>query len=89
MSCASFCRYKPTFFKIALILTPSPETYRLCSNRHIFLQAIVIAPRCILLIVILQTWHSYNEMGLVATKPVFGISEKASFKPVSSATQTG
>ena len=27
-------------------------------------------------------------MGLVARKPVFGISEKASFKPVSSATGT-
>ena len=28
-------------------------------------------------------------MGLVARKPVFRVSEKASFKPVSSATQTG
>ena len=27
-------------------------------------------------------------MGLVATKPVFGVSSKASFKPVSSATET-
>ena len=29
-----------------------------------------------------------NKMGLVATKPVFGVSDKASFKPVSSATET-
>ena len=28
-------------------------------------------------------------MGLVARKPVFDVSEKASFKPVSSATETG
>ena len=27
-------------------------------------------------------------MGLVARKPVFGVSDKASFKPVSSATET-
>ena len=27
-------------------------------------------------------------MGLVMRKPVFGVSEKASFKPVSSATET-
>ena len=27
-------------------------------------------------------------MGLVARKPVFGVSSKASFKPVSSATET-
>ena len=27
-------------------------------------------------------------MGCVATKPVFGVSDKASFKPVSSATET-
>ena len=27
-------------------------------------------------------------MGLVARKPVFGVSEKANFKPVSSATET-
>ena len=27
-------------------------------------------------------------MGLVARKPVFGFSDKASFKPVSSATET-
>ena len=27
-------------------------------------------------------------MGLVARKPVFGVSEKASFKPVSSAAET-
>ena len=29
-----------------------------------------------------------NYLGLVATKPVFGVSDKASFKPVSSATGT-
>ena len=29
-----------------------------------------------------------NNMGLVATKPVFGVSDKVSFKPVSSATGT-
>ena len=28
------------------------------------------------------------KMGLVARKPVFGVSEKASFKPVSSAAET-
>ena len=28
------------------------------------------------------------NLGHVATKPVFGVSEKASFKPVSSATET-
>ena len=28
------------------------------------------------------------HVGLVATKPVFGVSDKASFKPVSSATVT-
>ena len=27
-------------------------------------------------------------LGLVARKPVFGVSDKASFKPVSSATET-
>ena len=30
----------------------------------------------------------YDKMGLVARKPVFGVSVKASFKPVSSATET-
>ena len=29
-----------------------------------------------------------DYMGLVARKPVFGVSVKASFKPVSSATET-
>ena len=29
-----------------------------------------------------------HYMGLVATKPVFGISDKASFKPAYSATET-
>ena len=29
-----------------------------------------------------------SHMGLVARKPVFGVSDKASFKPVSSATET-
>ena len=28
------------------------------------------------------------HMGLVARKPVFGVSDKASFKPVSSTTET-
>ena len=31
---------------------------------------------------------SGNDMGLDATKPVFGVSDKVSFKPVSSATET-
>ena len=31
-------------------------------------------------------YHPY--MGLDATKPVFGVSDKASFKPVSLATET-
>ena len=31
---------------------------------------------------------SQAKMGLDATKPVFGVSDKASFKPVSSATET-
>ena len=30
----------------------------------------------------------YDKMGLVARKPVFGVSVKESFKPVSSATET-
>ena len=30
----------------------------------------------------------HRNMGLVARKPVFGVSDKASFKPVSSATET-
>ena len=30
----------------------------------------------------------YYNMGLVARKPVFGVSSKVSFKPVSSATET-
>ena len=29
-----------------------------------------------------------SSLALVATKPVFGVSNKASFKPVSSATET-
>ena len=29
-----------------------------------------------------------HYLGLVVTKPVFGVSDKASFKPVSSATET-
>ena len=29
-----------------------------------------------------------NNMGLVARKPVFGVSDKERFKPVSSATET-
>ena len=31
---------------------------------------------------------AYYNMGLDATKPVFGVSDKASYKPVSSATET-
>ena len=31
----------------------------------------------------------FSHLGLIARKPVFGVSEKASFKQVSSATQTG
>ena len=30
----------------------------------------------------------FDYMGLVATKPVFGVSDKVSFKPVSSATES-
>ena len=30
----------------------------------------------------------FENMGLVARKPVFGVSDKASFKPVSLATET-
>ena len=30
--------------------------------------------------------YTYSYMGLVATKPVFGFSDKARLKPVSSAT---
>ena len=30
----------------------------------------------------------YLQLGLVARNPVFGVSDKASFKPVSSATET-
>ena len=30
----------------------------------------------------------FHHLGLVARKPVFGVSDKASFKPVSSATET-
>ena len=33
-------------------------------------------------------WIVYAYMGLVARKPVFGVSEKARFKAVSSATET-
>ena len=33
-------------------------------------------------------WCEQYEMGLVARKPVFGVSDKASFKPISSATET-
>ena len=29
-----------------------------------------------------------KHMGLVAKKPVFGVSDKARFKPISSATET-
>ena len=29
-----------------------------------------------------------HNMGIVARKPVFGVSDRASFKPVSSATET-
>ena len=32
--------------------------------------------------------HAVTHMGLVTGKPVFGVSDKASFKPVSSATVT-
>ena len=32
--------------------------------------------------------EEYSYMGRVATKPVFRVSDKASFKPVSSATET-
>ena len=31
---------------------------------------------------------THTLMGLVVRKPVFGVSDKASFKPVSSATET-
>ena len=31
--------------------------------------------------------YQHLYMGLVATKPVFGVSDKAWFKPVSSATE--
>ena len=37
------------------------------------------------------TWRPFqfsNHMGHVARKPVFGVSDKVSFKPVSSATET-
>ena len=33
-------------------------------------------------------WHMLTHLGLVARKPVFGVSDKASFKQVSSATET-
>ena len=33
-------------------------------------------------------FQAHHDIGLVATKPVFGVSDKASFKPVSSATGT-
>ena len=33
-------------------------------------------------------WLCHQYMGLVATKPVFEVSDKASFKPVSSAIET-
>ena len=33
---------------------------------------------------VMEKYH----LGLVAKKPVFGVSDKASFKPVSSATET-
>ena len=32
--------------------------------------------------------YKLNHMGHVARKPVFGVSDKVSFKPVSSATET-
>ena len=32
--------------------------------------------------------HIINHLGLIARKPVFGVSDKARQKPVSSATQT-
>ena len=33
-------------------------------------------------------WLDYHQKGLVATKPVFGVSDKMRLKPVSSATET-
>ena len=42
----------------------------------------------ILLEYILLPEASYMNMGLVMRKPVVGVSDKASFKPVSSATET-
>ena len=36
----------------------------------------------------LKSCYEYFDMGLTARKPVFGVSDKASFKPVSSATDT-
>ena len=40
------------------------------------------------LLKIIRCISSHNNFGLVARKPVFGVSDKASFKPVSSATAT-
>ena len=34
------------------------------------------------------SYKAWNHMGLIARKPVLGVSDKASFKPVSSATVT-
>ena len=35
-----------------------------------------------------KIWNAIVQLGLVARKPVFGVSFKVSFKPVSSATET-
>ena len=37
---------------------------------------------------IFTKYDHYLYLGLVVTKPVFGVSYKTSFKPVSSATET-
>ena len=34
------------------------------------------------------SWTSWNHLGLVATKPVFGVSDKARLKPACPATET-
>ena len=41
-----------------------------------------------LLILVLKKFESWGQMGLVATKPVFGVSDKVRFKPACSATET-
>ena len=39
------------------------------------------------LIFFIWPYHSYYDMGLDTTKPVFGVSDKARLKPLSSATE--